>query len=188
MTRWMWMGGVVMALAAFPALAQSDGGSPPYGVYAEGGRTLEGGSPANAASIGFTFPFGHRWGIWGGSVTGYGDVFVSEWRARDAAGEGRRTYTQIGAIATWRYRFADGASPWFVDGGIGVSLMDKLYATPDRAFSTRFQFTEVLGIGRNFGANGAHELSLRVQHFSNAGIKKPNPGENFVRLRYQYHF
>ena len=105
MTRWTWMGGMVMALAAFPALAQSEV-SPPYGVYLEGGRTLEGGSPANAASIGFTFPFGHRHDIWGGSVTSYGDVFVSEWRARDAAGEARRTYTQIGAIATWRYRSA----------------------------------------------------------------------------------
>jgi lipid A 3-O-deacylase len=27
-----------------------------------------------------------------------------------------------------------------------------------------------------------------VQHFSNAGIKKPNPGETFLRLRYAYRF
>nr|WP_311732042.1 acyloxyacyl hydrolase [Variovorax paradoxus] len=53
---------------------------------------------------------------------------------------------------------------------------------------TRFQFTEQLGIGRNFGAQGEHELSLRLRHFSNAGIRKPNPGENFVRVRYLYRF
>ncbi|RZI77250.1 MAG: acyloxyacyl hydrolase [Variovorax sp.] len=188
MRRWMWLGGAVMAVAAVPALAQPREIRLPYGVYVEGGRTLEGGSPANAAAVGFTFPFDSGHDLWGGSVTSYGDVFVSQWRARNAGGDGRRTYTQIGAIATWRYRFDGGASPWFADAGIGVSLMDKLYATPERVFSTRFQFTEVLGIGRNFGPTGAHEVSLRLQHFSNAGIKKPNPGENFVRLRYAYHF
>ena len=29
---------------------------------------------------------------------------------------------------------------------------------------------------------------LRVEHTSNASIKKPNPGENFVQLRYGYTF
>ena len=33
-----------------------------------------------------------------------------------------------------------------------------------------------------------HELALRLQHFSNAGIKHPNPGENFVQLRYAQGF
>jgi lipid A 3-O-deacylase len=31
-------------------------------------------------------------------------------------------------------------------------------------------------------------VSVRVQHVSNASIKKPNPGANFVRLRYLYRF
>jgi lipid A 3-O-deacylase len=87
-----------------------------------------------------------------------------------------------------RYRFGDGGSPWFAEGGVGATLMDRIYRTPDRSFSTAFQFTEVLGIGRSFGEKGAHEVSLRVQHFSNAGIKKPNPGETFLRLRYAYRF
>jgi hypothetical protein len=30
------------------------------------------------------------------------------------------------------------------------------------------------------------ELVLRVEHFSNAGIKHPNPGENYVQLRYTH--
>ena len=40
----------------------------------------------------------------------------------------------------------------------------------------------------SFGARGEHEVSLRLQHFSNAGIKHPNPGETFVRLRYVRRF
>ena len=35
---------------------------------------------------------------------------------------------------------------------------------------------------------GAHELALRVQHYSNAGIRHPNPGENFVQLRGSFAF
>jgi len=31
-------------------------------------------------------------------------------------------------------------------------------------------------------------FSLRVQHFSNAGIKEPNPGETFYKVRYAYRF
>jgi hypothetical protein len=27
---------------------------------------------------------------------------------------------------------------------------------------------------------------LRLQHFSNAGIKKPNPGEDFLQLRLSF--
>jgi lipid A 3-O-deacylase len=34
------------------------------------------------------------------------------------------------------------------------------------------------------GRREAADLSLRLQHVSNAGIKEPNPGENFVQLRY----
>ena len=30
------------------------------------------------------------------------------------------------------------------------------------------------------------KLALRIQHFSNGSIKKPNPGENFIQLRYSH--
>lgn len=88
-------------------------------------------------------------------------------------------------IATLRYRFAGGQSPWFVDAGVGATLFNHVYRTSDREFSTAFQFTEVLGMG--FTAD-PHEFALRLQHISNADIRKPNPGENLVRLRYSYRF
>jgi lipid A 3-O-deacylase len=43
-------------------------------------------------------------------------------------------------------------------------------------------------VGRSFGADRRHELSLRVSHFSNCGIETPNPGENFLQLRYATKF
>ena len=36
--------------------------------------------------------------------------------------------------------------------------------------------------------NDRQEVSLRFQHFSNAGIKEPNPGENFFQVRYSSRY
>lgn len=158
------------------------------GIYFEGGRAPHGDKGAtNSATVGVTLPRSLRQPVHEGALTSYWDLFISQWHA-PALGSGSRNYTQLGAIYTWRYRFGGGSSAWFAEGGVGGTVMDHLYKTPDRTFSTAFQFTEVLGVGRSFGENGRHELTLRLQHFSNAGIKKPNPGENFVRLRYTYHF
>lgn len=162
------------------------------GIYFDGGHAAHGElGGTSTTTIGLTFPWSPRQSVQQGALTGYWDVFLSNWHApalNTGNGIGPRNYAQIGALYTWRYRFDHGNSPWFAEGGIGGSLMDPVYKTPDRSFSTAFQFTEVLGVGRSFGQDGAHELSLRVQHFSNAGIKKPNPGETFLRLRYTYHF
>jgi hypothetical protein len=40
----------------------------------------------------------------------------------------------------------------------------------------------------NWGPRQEHELSLRLQHASNAGVKEPNPGVNFLLLRYAHAF
>ena len=62
------------------------------------------------------------------------------------------------------------------------------YRNGSREFSTNFNFGDHVGVGRRFGDHGEHELSLRVQHFSNAGIKDPNPGQNFLQVRYAHWF
>jgi hypothetical protein len=66
--------------------------------------------------------------------------------------------------------------------------MDRLYRTDHKEFSTRFNFYDTIGIGRSFGDHRQHEVSLRWAHVSNAGIKEPNPGENFIQLRYARQF
>ena len=168
-----------------PAHAFDDQG---MGVYVEGGRAPHGevGS-TNTSTIGMMLPWTPFPAMQSGAVSSYVDLFASQWRA-PPVDQGHRSYAQLGAIAVLRYRFDQGASPWFVEGGLGVSVLDHLYRTPEREFSTAFQFTEVLAVGRSFGRSGNHELSLRAQHFSNGSIKKPNPGENFVRVRYAYRF
>jgi lipid A 3-O-deacylase len=38
-----------------------------------------------------------------------------------------------------------------------------------------------------FGPRDRYDVGLRLQHLSNGGIRKPNPGIDFVQLRLQYH-
>ena len=87
-----------------------------------------------------------------------------------------------------RYRPDDGASPWFVEAGIGLTATSSVYRTRQKSFSTSFNFGTHLAVGRSFGERGQHEVSLRLEHFSNAGIKHPNPGENFIQVRYARRF
>lgn len=94
----------------------------------------------------------------------------------------------LGLVPLLRYRFGQGRSGWFIEAGIGVSLMDPIYRTSEKQFSTRFNFVDVAGVGRSFGSRRERELSLRIAHVSNADIKKPNPGENFLQLRYAVLF
>ena len=80
------------------------------------------------------------------------------------------------------------ASRWFFDLGIGFSLTDRHYANRRREMSTRYNFASHAGAGLWLDAERRHAFVLRIQHVSNAGIKRPNPGENFLQLRYQASF
>lgn len=78
-----------------------------------------------------------------------------------------------------RYRFSRGQSPWFAEAGIGLSVMNPVYQSAHKQFSTHFNFVDVLGLGRSFGEGQRHEMGLRLTHISNGGIKHPNPGETW---------
>lgn len=99
-----------------------------------------------------------------------------------------QAYKLIGADLLGRYGFDGGTSPWFLEARMGVVVFSHLYASQNKRFSTAFQLTESFGGGRRFGVSGRHEVSLHLQHFSNGSINQPNPGENFLSLRYAMHF
>ncbi|MFT3813919.1 MAG: acyloxyacyl hydrolase [Acidovorax sp.] len=157
------------------------------GMYAEGGVAPHRHGSTRSLTLGALVPWAPTESWRTGPWAFYWDLFASDWSAPWQAG-GRRHYTQLGAVATFRYRFGEGRSPWFAEAGVGGTVMDRVYHSATRHFSTAFQFTEALGLGYSFGARREHELSLRLQHVSNAGIKEPNPGESFVRVRYAYRF
>lgn len=169
------------ALAVSNALAE---GLRPEALFVQGGG---GQSGLRVAGVGLLWPWSWRAQAVGGEWTLQTELFASHWSAR-AAGGGREGYTQIGLVPLLRYRLDNGLSNWFVEGGIGLSVTDSQFATPARTLGTEWNFSDNLALGRNFGEQGRHEVSLRWQHTSNAGIKKPNPGLDLLMLRYSTRF
>jgi hypothetical protein len=154
-----------------------------------GGMFLEAGGADHstyAATFGLVWPWAWKSVRLGGELTASTEVFASHWSARAASG--RQSFAQVGIVPLLRYRFAGGSSPWFVEGGIGISLLSEVYRTPHKQFGSSGNFYDVLAVGRSLGDARAQELSLRLTHISNADIKRPNPGENFLQLRYGMKF
>lgn len=170
-----------LGAVAAPAAAQ---GLRPATAFVQGGVGKYG---LGALSAGVAWPWAWRTSLLGGELTARTELFATAMRAHEAGG-GNQSFLQLGLVPMVRYGFDGGRSPWFVEAGIGLSVMDRLYATPERSLSTRWNFSDNFAVGRSFGANGQHEVSLRWQHTSNAGIKKPNPGLDLLMLRYATGF
>jgi len=168
-------------LAGAPVLAQD--GRPAW-AFAQAGSNPD---SVEHFGAGVAWPFAWKRQALGGEFTAQAELSLSYWHARNFTG-GQEGFWNVGLVPLLRYRLSGGASPWFVEGGIGINATTKRYVTPDKTFSTRLNFSDNLAVGRSFGADWNQELSLRLQHTSNAGIKKPNPGEDFVLVRYAYRF
>lgn len=168
-------------LAGAPALAQ---GLRPSGYFVQAGVAKH---DVWNATAGVTWPWSWRSNALGGELGGLTESYVSHWNAPGADG-GRHGFTQVGVVPVLRLRFDHGRSPWFAEGGIGVSVMDRRFVKPTRHFSTSFNFVDVIGVGRSFAPDRRQELSLRLQHVSNGGSRRPNPGQDFFQLRYAAMF
>jgi len=155
----------------------------PQGIAVQAGVAQRG---TQTESIGLVWPWAWRHDAAEGQLSGITEGFISRWSTRD--GDQRLVFTQMGVLPMLRYRAEAGRSPWFIEFGVGLSVTDRIFRTNGKQFSTRFNFADGIGGGRSFGAGGRQELSLRFTHFSNGGIRRPNPGENVVRLRYAVMF
>lgn len=171
---------LTFAAMAAPAAAQD---WKPSAFFVQGGK----GDGVDAASVGLQWPWAWRTAALGGEFSARTELFASLWRADGLDGD-RESFVQFGLVPLLRYRFAEGRSPWFLEGGIGASVTDKRFVARDREFGSRWNFSDNLALGRSFGEQGRQEISLRLQHSSNAGLKKPNPGLNLVMLRYSSAF
>lgn len=171
----------VVMLAATAAAQPVRAESPytPTGAFAQVGASDNG----ESATAGLIWRWSRQWTLGSGVVTGYWAAAVSGWQYRAADGVGNSHLVQLIFTPVVRYTPDGGSAPWFIEGGIGATYMNKIYVTEGKAFSTRFNFGDQIAVGVVFGPQREYEASLRFEHFSNAGIKRPNPGENFVQLR-----
>ena len=98
------------------------------------------------------------------------------WRVPDFAGTTQRF--DLHATPVWRGDFAR----TYVEGGIGVYLLSQIINNDATHMSTSFEFGSHIGAGLRLGERGETRVGIALQHLSNAGIKEPNGGVNFVLL------
>jgi len=170
-----------LSAAAGAAMAQLPAQTP--SIYVQGDAAARG---THAFTLGATLP----WGAWqkplgSGVLSGFWDGYASHWSYH---GAGRDHLWLLGLTPTLRWTPDEGRSAWFLQGGVGITLTDHLYRSGDEQFSTAFNFASHVGVGLRFGEARQQEVMLRLQHISNASIKHPNPGINYVQLRYGYHW
>lgn len=116
------------------------------------------------------------------------DLEIGHWQVFNS-GHDQEEFTQFGLTPMLRLPLGEAVrSQWFVEGGVGIHFIVPLYRTRHKHFGSSFNFQDLIGLGSRFGQERQHELAFYVSHFSNANISQPNPGENFLQLRYLHHF
>lgn len=127
------------------------------------------------------------WRSNGTHISGYWDFTLAQWRGNRFQNIPGNTQhiTSVGITPVFRWQ-KDSRRGFYLEAGIGAHLLSELYDNNDKQLSTNFQFGDHIGMGYVF-ANDA-DISLKIQHFSNASIKKPNDGVNFAVVRVTYPF
>lgn len=123
----------------------------------------------------------------GNHIGGYWDLSLAQWRGtsyRGVAGD-HQYITSIGITPVFRWQ-KDSKKGFYAEAGIGAHLFSETYNNDGERLSTKFQFGDHVGLGYVF--DSSLDLSLRLQHFSNAGIKDPNDGVDLAVLRASYRF
>jgi len=141
---------------------------------------LGAGEHVSLTRVGLQSHWNKRW--WqrnGAHLTGYWDTTIAHWRGTRFQGRPGATQrlTVVGLTPVFRYQ-RDSGQGFYVEAAIGLHLLSGLYDDGNRQLSTRFQFGDHLALGYVF-ANRT-DLKLKLQHFSNGGIKEPNDGVNFI--------
>jgi lipid A 3-O-deacylase len=127
------------------------------------------------------------WRSNGTHVGGYWDATIAHWRGSRFRGvrDGTQSITAIGITPVFRLQ-QDSGRGLYAEAGIGLHLLSDLYDNAGKQLSTRLQFGDHLAIGYVF--RNDLDLKLKIQHFSNGRLKKPNDGINFAILSASYQF
>jgi lipid A 3-O-deacylase len=142
-----------------------------------------GGPKVQMLRVGVQWDWEKRWFESNGRHLGaFNDLNLAQWRGnayRNLPGV-HQNLTVLGFTPTFRYQ-RDDKKGWFGEIGIGYHLFSELYNNDDNRLSTAFQFGDHLGAGYAF--HNGWEATFKLQHYSNASIKRPNSGANFMVLK-----
>lgn len=119
-------------------------------------------------------------------VSGYWETSLSvlHLRAYENVPGRKKNIAVAGFTPVFRYQ-SDNKLGLYAEAGIGVNLFSDLYKNGDKELSTAFQFGDHLGVGYT---TARWDVGLRYQHYSNASIKSPNGGANWIVAKAAYRF
>jgi lipid A 3-O-deacylase len=113
-----------------------------------------------------------------GYLSGYYELTANYWKYKSENNFG----VALSPVFAYYVDLGD-IKPYF-EAGIGVSYWSKTHIKT-RNMSTHFHFEDRIGVGvryKNF------DFSFRYMHYSNAGIKNPNPGIDIFIGSISYKF
>jgi hypothetical protein len=110
-------------------------------------------------------------------VARYIDLAFGGWN------NGHQTVYDLGFTPVFRLERAKGQP--YLEAAIGFHAISNLEFDSGHETSTRFQFGDHIGVG--FWLDNRNDLTFRLQHLSNGGIRNPNPGINFIQIRLQHY-
>lgn len=122
----------------------------------------------------------------GRHLGGYWEANLAWWRLnayRNVRGQDKNIAV-LGFTPVFRYQ-NDSKLGWYAEVGIGVNVFSDLYKNEDKELSTAFQFGDHLGIGYT---TAKWDFGVKYQHYSNASIKSPNAGANWIVAKAAYRF
>lgn len=175
-------------LAALAALLATQTSLAANGLFDSASLEAGAGSQVKIVRIAAQSDWNARWLARNGyHMSGYWDVNLAQWRGdayRDIP-DRHQDITVVGVTPVFRYQ-RDDKLGWYGEAAIGVSLFSETYNNNDYRLSTAFQFADHIAIGYVLGKKW--DLSARIQHYSNGGIKQPNTGVNLLLLKAAYRF
>jgi hypothetical protein len=191
----LWPPAAALLAAMLAAPAAQAGPGHPLQLYALAGATR--GAEMTLAGAVWDTGWRRPWAGAGfdGTLSLHADLALGRWTGRLENTRERSRSQHVGLTPVLRFTPApstgtDGAAAtrWFAEAGIGLNRIDPVYRGLGKNFSTTWNFGNHVALGLRSGERGQHEWSLRLQHFSNAGLRRPNPGENFVQLRWAWNW
>jgi lipid A 3-O-deacylase len=178
----------VLLLHLIGVLALLGSGNADAGVW---GLQIAGGvadHDVKKADLGLIWDPGLTWWHVGGfHFTLIGEAHVAYWDIREKPASNSNLW-EFGVTPVFRFIKDSGFVRPYFEAGVGVRMLSHVDETPNRSFSSSFQFADMVGIGAQFGEHQNFAIGLRFQHLSNAGLKHPNPGINFSQIYCQYNF
>lgn len=150
----------------------------------QGAVSLRAGAGEHASRIGLAWESPPLWSYRFGGNTNRLDLTtelgVAYWKAKTPRTPA--SVWQFSAMPVLRWTTGE---RFYIEAGFGPTVFTRTHFANEE-ISTAFQFGSEVGMGVYLSR--ASRIGMRFAHFSNGGIKTPNPGFQILQLTYTYQY